>query len=135
MSFVFFIDRSLGRHKFISILEKEGLKAEAHDDHLPITATDEQWLELVGRNGWIAVTKDRRIRYRSLEMQALLESGVRTFLILGKDKSADELARQFLKASNKIHQILTNNKGPFIAKIYSDGKTEIWVGKNGLLKK
>lgn len=130
MSFVFFIDRSLGRYKFISILKKNGLKAEAHDDHLPTNATDEQWLELVGKNNWVAVTKDRRIRYRSLEMHALLESGVRTFLILGKDKSAEEMARQFLRASNKINQILTQNEGPFIAKIYADSKTKIWVEKS-----
>lgn len=135
MSFVFFIDRSLGRHKFISILKKAGIKAEAHDDHLSINATDEQWLDFVGQNDWIAVTKDRRIRYRSLEMQALLESGVRTFLILGKNKSAEELAKQFLKAFNKIHQILSHNDGPFIAKIYSDGKTTIWVDKIGSMRK
>jgi predicted nuclease of predicted toxin-antitoxin system len=127
MSFVFFIDLSLGRYKFPSILRKEGLEVEVHDVHLPTNATDERWLELVGRNGWIAVTKDKRIRYNSLEMRALMEASVCTFLVLGKDKSADEMAKQFLQALKKIHKILENNKGPFIAKIYADSKTAIWV--------
>ena len=132
MSFVFFIDRSLGRHTFPSILKKNELEAEAHDDHLPLDATDEQWLELVGRNGWVAVTKDRRIRYRALEMQALISSGVRTFVVIGKNKSAEDLANQFLKAKNKIYKILAIHKGPFIAKVYSDGKVEIWVDETDL---
>ena len=130
MNVVFFIDRCLGKHIFPSILRKNSLVAEAHDDHLPLDATDEEWLELVGRKDWVAVTKDRKIRYRSLEMQALISAGVRTFLILGKEKSAEELANQFLIAQNNIYKVLVDHKGPFIAKVYSDGKVKIWFDGN-----
>jgi predicted nuclease of predicted toxin-antitoxin system len=129
MSAVFFIDRSLGKHIFPDALRKRSLKVEAHDDHLPSNATDEEWLELVGHKGWVAVTKDRKIRYRSLEMQALISAGVRTFLLTGKNKSGEELANQFLKGINRINKTLAAHKGPFIAKVYSDGKVKMWFEK------
>lgn len=33
---VLFIDRSLGKHIIINRLRAEGMKVEAHDDHLPL---------------------------------------------------------------------------------------------------
>ena len=129
MNAVFFIDRSLGKNIFPAILKKNGLKVEVHDDHFPQNARDEKWLELVGRKKWVAVTGDREIRYNPLEKKALINAGVRTFLLMGKNKSGEQLAGQFIKGIKKINKILAGHKGPFIAKVYSDGKVKIWFEK------
>ena len=31
---------------------------------------DDEWLERAGREGWIVFTKDKRIRYRHVEIEA-----------------------------------------------------------------
>lgn len=130
MNAIFFIDRSLGKHIFPSILKKNGLNVEVHDDHFPQNAQDEEWLELVGRENWVAVTGDREIRYNNLEQKALINAGVRAFLLMGQNKSAEELAGQFLKGIKRIYKTLVDHKGPFIAKVYSDGKVTIWFDGN-----
>jgi len=64
------------------ILRAAGLRVEVHDDHLPQNATDPQWLTLAGKNGWIVVTRDERIRYRVAEKQAIRCAKVRAFVIV-----------------------------------------------------
>ena len=66
MSFVYFTDRDLGK-RFPDILRSSGLTVEAHGDHFAPDTPDEAWLEAVGKRGWIALTHDRRIRYKPNE--------------------------------------------------------------------
>lgn len=44
---------------------------------LPQDAPDEDWLEVVGRNGWCAIIRDKRIRRRPSENAALERFRVR----------------------------------------------------------
>ena len=41
-----------------------GMKVEVHDDHLLPDAPDEDWIALVGKEGWFSLTKDKNIRHR-----------------------------------------------------------------------
>lgn len=66
----FFTDRDLGQ-QFPNILRAAGLTVVRHSDLFPQDASDEQWLERVGADGWIAVTHDRRIRYKPNELKAV----------------------------------------------------------------
>ena len=47
---------------------------QIHDDHFPQDATDIEWLREIGQRGWIVLTKDTRIRYRSHEQTALMQA-------------------------------------------------------------
>jgi hypothetical protein len=62
LSFTFFTDRDLGK-KFPAFLSAAGLKVERHQDHFADDASDEEWLEAIGKKGWVAVTHNLRIRY------------------------------------------------------------------------
>ncbi|MGH9203417.1 MAG: hypothetical protein ACRD2A_19515 [Vicinamibacterales bacterium] len=64
---VFFTDRDLGK-RFPEILAAAGLKVERHADYFSPATPDEEWLQRVGERGWIAVTHDRRIRYKPNEL-------------------------------------------------------------------
>lgn len=75
MSFVYFTDRDLGK-RFPEILRLGGLTVERHDDHFPPDASDAAWLEQVGKRHWIALTHDRRIRYKPNERDAVMRHGV-----------------------------------------------------------
>ena len=66
-----FLDRNLGKNIIANRLRSEGIKVEVHDDHLPSDAPDEEWIELVGQRCWVAVTRDRNVRYRGAELAAI----------------------------------------------------------------
>ena len=58
---------------FPQILSNAGLHVEKHDDHFPDRKTpDASWLSEVGRNGWFALSRDKRIRYRPNEQEATM---------------------------------------------------------------
>jgi hypothetical protein len=46
---------------------------------VPFGAPDDVWLSHCGKHSYLALTRDERIRYRSLEKQALIEHGVACF--------------------------------------------------------
>ncbi len=64
---VFFLDRNLGKYTIAEALRQAGANVEIHDDHFQSDAKDEEWLGEVGRRGWIILTNDKKIRYRSNE--------------------------------------------------------------------
>ena len=136
MTFVYFTDRDLGK-RFPDILTSSGLTVERHADHFAPDTADEVWLEEVGKRGWIALSHDRRIRYKPNERDAVMRHGVALLVIVGAAPFAD-LARAFVATLPRIEHFLARHKPPFIAKIYrpspaetarrstSPGRVELW---------
>jgi hypothetical protein len=63
-----------------------------HDDYFSPNARDEEWLSEVGRRQWVVLTKDERIRYREIERTALMNAGVRAFVLTAKNLQGSEMA-------------------------------------------
>ena len=81
---------------------------------------------MAGKNEWVVITRDERIRYRAAEQQALLKARVRAFvLVVRGDLRAEVLAEIFLKALLKIRAMAVKQKPPFIAKIWRDGNVAV----------
>ncbi|MGI8758390.1 MAG: hypothetical protein ACR2K0_03705 [Acidimicrobiales bacterium] len=78
-----FLDRSLGRIQVPRLLRAAGLRLVTLAEHYGIPAdedvADTEWLELAGRNGWVVLLKDTRIRSRTVEREAVRAFGVRCF--------------------------------------------------------
>lgn len=90
---------------------------------------DEKWLSFVGGKAWIAVTHDRNIRYRTIEVDALMNSGVRAFVLIGTGPH-HELADAFVKAAPSLRDFVHSNTGPFIAKVYKrDASVKMWLSR------
>lgn len=123
----FFIDRCLGRKHVPDALRKAGANVELHDDHFPQNAVDEVWLHKAGKEKWVALTEDSRIRYRELGKQAVKQSGVRLFVLVSTTIKGEQMAEAFSLALNKITRMARKNRGPFIAKVYKDGKVSLWI--------
>ena len=98
-----------------------GAKVEVHDDHFPQDATDENWLTEVGKKEWIVLTKDRRIRFRAIERTALINAGVRAFVLTAGDIDGAAMAAVFVKALPKILRFSGKYAPPFIATISKTG--------------
>jgi hypothetical protein len=121
---VYFTDRDLG-HQFPERLRKSGIKVERHDDHFGAQTPDEEWIGEIGRRGWIAVSRDQRIRYSPLGLSVLMTSGTRLFVLVGK-LTADEAAELFIRSRERIEAVLRKERRPFIAKIRRDG-VHMWL--------
>jgi hypothetical protein len=123
LSFVYFTDRDLGK-RFPEILKSGGLTVERHADHFAHDAPDETWLEAIGKRGWIALTHDRRIRYKPNELAAVMRHGVALLVIVGKAPFPD-LANNFVNSRPVIEHFLCGRKPPFIAKVYRPSPSTI----------
>jgi hypothetical protein len=136
LTIVYFTDRDLGK-RFAEILRSSGLTVERHADHFAPDTADEVWLEAVGKRGWIALTHDRRIRYKPNERDAVMRHGVALLVIIGAAPFA-ELARAFVATLPQVELFLARHKPPFIAKVYrpppagtagqsaAAGRVELW---------
>lgn len=121
---VYFTDRDLG-HRFPEKLRAAGLRVERHDDHFGQLTPDSEWIAEVGRRGWIAITRDWRIRYSPLALATLMASGARLFVIVGR-LTTDEAADVFLRQRKRIERLLRKESKPFIGKIRRD-TVEVWL--------
>ncbi len=82
MTVVFFTDRDLGA-QFPAILAAAGLTVERHRDHFAPDCDDEVWLRTIGQRRWVALTHDRRIRYKPNERNAVMRHNVALLVIIG----------------------------------------------------
>jgi predicted nuclease of predicted toxin-antitoxin system len=127
-SLTWFLDRNLGRHVVADALRQAGVDVEVHDDHFRRDAEDEEWLREVGRRGWVVLTRDRRIRYRSHERAALIQAGVRAFVLVAGNLSGREMAAVFVKALPAMRRFMVRHPPPFIAKVTRSGAVSLLVG-------
>lgn len=123
MNVVFFTDRDLGS-RFPEILSAAGLTVERHRDHFPPDCADEVWLQEVGQRGWVALTHDRRIRYKPNELDAVMRHRVALLVIVGKAPHP-ALAHAFVTTVPRIRLFLERHTPPFIAKVYRPTPSEL----------
>jgi hypothetical protein len=119
---VLFIDRSLGKHVIAEALRGAGIRCEVHDDRLPQDAPDEDWLSLVGKNGWVAICRDKNIRYRAPEKTRLQQAGARVIVIRAKQARGHDIADILIKHIGRISEFCRRHDAPFIAGMTRDGK-------------
>ena len=123
---VFFVDRSLGRRIIPGALRDAGEEVRIHDDHFPQDAKDEVWLAEAGKQGWVVLTKDKNIRYRAIELQALVAAKVRAFVLTARgDLSVAEVGQIFVKALPAMKKLCETTKPPFIARVSRDGSVTL----------
>ena len=125
---VFFVDRSLGSVDVPTGLRAAGATVEVHDDHFAHTEADVDWLPVVGQRGWVVVTKDRRIRTRNVELEALMDAGVAAFVLTAGDLSGAEMAEALVKALPRMQRMVAKHLRPFIAAVSRPGEVTLKVG-------
>jgi hypothetical protein len=116
LSRVFFTDRDLGT-RFPDILRSACLSIERHRDHFPPDARDEDWLSAIGARGWVALTHDRRIRYKPNELAAVIRHRVSLLVIVGT-APYPALAAAFVATLPRIESFLGRHLPPFVAKVF-----------------
>lgn len=123
MSLAFFTDRDLGK-QFPEILRAAGLTVERHDSHFVPNTPDEEWLEFIGKHGWVAITHDKRIRHKPNELSAVITHRVALLVVVGQAPFPD-LARSFVATRTRIERFVAKRSPPYIAKVYRASANEL----------
>lgn len=110
----FYVDESIYSKVLIASLVAGGATVERAGVAVPFGSDDETWLEVVGKMGWIALTRDKRIRYRTLEKQALVLHGVGAFTFNGGNATAQTTAVRVLDLLPRMTEIAVSESRPFL---------------------
>lgn len=100
-------------------LTDAGYLAHAAVDHFQ-GQPDHVWLPEIGGRNWVLITKDQHIRRNPLEVQAILNAGVRAFVLTATDLSPADALALLVGRMTKIRRIC-QRKGPFIFNITATG--------------
>jgi hypothetical protein len=124
----FFVDRSLGKSIVLG-LRTVGLHiysmADIYGERRAQRLSDAEWLNDAGANGWVVLTKDRAIRRRPSERDALMGAGVRVFCLTSADlRGAEQLERLEGNLERIIH--LAEQPGPYIYGVYASEVRRLW---------
>jgi hypothetical protein len=122
-SLIFFTDRDLGS-RFPDLPIAAGLNIRRHSDHFPPDCPDEVWLETVGKEEWIAITHDHRIRYKPNELAAVIRHNVMLLIVIGK-APFPVLATHFVATAPRITHFIERHTAPWIAKVYRPTPAEL----------
>lgn len=83
---------------------------------------DKDWLPRAGEERWVVLSRDKGIRRRPAELRAVMDNGVRLFVLT----SAGNLSRWdtlelLVRRWADITQTATQNQGPFICAVTRGG--------------
>jgi len=111
--------------RVLAVLKDAGVQVERHLDHFARGTPDEEWLPFIGSKGWILLTSDGRIRYRSNEKQAVIQNKVRMFYFSNNNMSGLQMANALEKALPRIFRICAKQNPPFFAAITPSGEVDL----------
>lgn len=94
----FFLDRSLGRNAVPEAFRTDGWNIVTLAEHYGVPA-DEQvadidWIEEAAKQGWPILMKDKRIRHRPAEIDAVVEHKARCFVVTRGDLPSAEMVNR-----------------------------------------
>lgn len=111
---VFFVDRSIGRHIAVTALRDAGYEVIAHDERFSQDTPDEEWLPEAGRNGWIVITRDKMIRRRQNELEAMCVAKVVAFVVTAGNATGEEIAAILVKHADRMVALAKGARPPAV---------------------
>ncbi|HEV3482125.1 MAG TPA: hypothetical protein VGR97_07330 [Candidatus Acidoferrales bacterium] len=129
--FILYLDENLcNTSAILEVLANVGVRYERHLHHFSRGELDEIWLPVVGKNGWVLLTADKRIRYNLLEKRALSQHSVREFVFASGNLSGADMAAALEAALPKMQKLLRTVRPPFVASITRKGEVHLrWPKK------
>jgi PIN domain-containing protein len=91
-----------------------GATVEHAGGKIPFGVTDDVWLSECGDNGWIVLTRDKHIRRRKLERDALMNNGVAAFALTSGEATARQVAETIVPLIQKLVNISVSERKPFL---------------------
>lgn len=125
----FFLDRSLGRKAVPGALRAAGWDVVTLAEHYGVPAdeqvADVNWIEEAAGQGWPILMKDKRIRHRQAEIEAVVAHKARCFVITRGDIRSEEMVNRFVTNRTAILAAL-DEPGPYIYSIQIDRLSRLY---------
>ena len=129
----FFLDRSLGRVAVSALLRADGWDLMTLAEHYGVPedeqVADTQWIQDAAERGWPILMKDKRIRYRPAEIDAVVRHKARCFVITRGDLTSAETADRFLASKDAIFEAATVI-GPYIYAVHADRLDRLYPARS-----
>lgn len=135
MPLEFLADRSIGR-RVVAALRDVGEQvhslAEVFGEQVSQELEDDSWIAHAGSRGWAALTKDKKIRHRTAEREAVAAHQVPLFALSNGNMGFAEMAGAFLNGMGRIHEICDEVECGGIWVVHRDGRVELlWLATEG----
>jgi hypothetical protein len=111
---VFYLDESIYSRVLVSAMQVAGANVRRVGLDVPFGSTDDVWLRVVGKNHWIALMRDQRIRRRRLEIEALTAHRVAAFAFTGGQETAQRTAQTICPLLIKFANMHVSEPKPFL---------------------
>lgn len=94
---------------------------------VPRESLDDKWLEVVGVNGLVVITRDQRIRYRPVERRMWVQHRVRGFVLTGttSQSTADSFTLLDHRWTEVSSIVEARSEGPWMFSVTPHGLREI----------
>ena len=127
-SLTFYFDRNFGK-RFPEALDrmKPPFKVEwQHNksNNFPQDMRDDQWLEICGRNGWIAFSHDQKFHTVTAEAMAIRQHNVGCFYLPGASVPTFEKVQFFFKAYARITAVAALVSRPYLYRVMPSGRIQ-----------
>jgi hypothetical protein len=87
---------------------------------------DKDWLPVAGANNWVVIKRDKKIRTRRWEREALIAAGLRTFCMTGGGNYTRwETLRLLTARWNRIEEVALTVPGPYIYSVTWEGVRQL----------
>ena len=113
----------------VAALREAQLTVETHAAWFRHDTPDEIWLTVVGYFDWVVLKRDKNIGRNAIELDALLDAGVKSFVMSSGQLKDVENAAIFIRALPKIFETIDSSDFAFIAKVFRDSRVELWKTK------
>jgi predicted nuclease of predicted toxin-antitoxin system len=116
----FYVDRCVGK-AVVRALRDAGARVEAHDDHFAQDAPDEEWIPDVATRDWVILTKDKNIRRRAGEREALVTAKARIITLTSGNMTGATMSDIFVAHIADMEHLAATQPAPFVAVLGPDG--------------
>ena len=114
------MDRTHGK-AMAALLRRVGLKVktiyQVYPNKKHQTIKDPQWIAKCGKEGWIAISGDKRIEKNVENKKAVVDAKCKLFLLTDTNSLPEEWASAVILGREKISSVVQKNEGPFFATI------------------
>jgi hypothetical protein len=122
-----FLDNDTSGAALTAALRGLGVSVELLRDHFDPSTADADWIPEVADRDWIILTRDRSMRHRTWQADAVAATGARMFTIVTRrNLRGAELAELVGRAVNRVHRRAAKRDRGYIVKIMGDGSLEPW---------
>jgi predicted nuclease of predicted toxin-antitoxin system len=116
----FFFDNNLSVYLAHGMREF-GENVEHLKDRFSQDAADSEWLQYLGENDIVLVTRDEAIRWRPAELQAVRRFKVAAFFLGGKTLNRCQLIQQVVRNWARMKEIAASESRPFAIRVAPHG--------------